>query len=309
MRIVNLVENTDCGNGCGAEHGLSFYIETKRHRILMDTGASDLFLKNAGQLGIDLTKVDILVLSHGHFDHGGGILSFAKINSHAKIYAQDAAFNGFYKDEGDHYRYIGLDPAIAGLPLLVRVKGNLEIDEELSLFSGIGTDRIMPLTNKLLKKKVGEDYPEDDFAHEQCLAIRQEGKLLVFSGCAHHGILNVLDRCREVYGRVPDMVFSGFHTMRKNGYTKEDADILLAMARELKKYPTVFYTGHCTGEKPYRVLKKLLGKQIHYVHSGQEVIIRLSSDRKAAYMKWHKAFAWATVACFILTMVTGYQRK
>ena len=116
MRIVNLVENTVCDNGCGAEHGLSYYIETKKHKILMDTGASDLFLKNAKKLGIDLTKVDILVLSHGHFDHGGGILSFAEINSTAKIYVQESAFGGFYKEEQEGYRYIGLDPAIAALP-------------------------------------------------------------------------------------------------------------------------------------------------------------------------------------------------
>ena len=309
MRIVNLVENTVCDNGCGAEHGLSYYIETKKHKILMDTGASDLFLKNAKKLGIDLTKVDILVLSHGHFDHGGGILSFAEINSTAKIYVQESAFGGFYKEEKDGYRYIGLDPAIAELPRVVRVSGNLTIDEELSLFSGIGTDRITPVTNRLLKKKIGEDYVEDDFAHEQCLAVRQEGYLLLFSGCAHHGILNVLARCEEVCGQAPDMVFSGFHTMRKGAYTREDADILLAMARELKKYRTVFYTGHCTGEKPYRVLRRLLGNRIRYVHSGQEVILPAKRNRKAAYMKWHKCFAWATVFCFVMTMVTGYQRK
>ena len=66
MKIINLVENTEGSAHCGAEHGLSYYIETKKHRILMDTGASDLFMKNAEKLGVDLTKVDILVLRRRH---------------------------------------------------------------------------------------------------------------------------------------------------------------------------------------------------------------------------------------------------
>ena len=310
MKIINLVENTEGSSHCGAEHGLSYYIETKKHRILMDTGASDLFMKNAEKLGLDLTTVDILVLSHGHFDHGGGILAFAVINPKAAIYVQETAFGDFYADDGEEgYRYIGLDPAIKELPQLVLVSGNLEIDEELSLFSGIGTDCPVPDTNRRLKKKEGEEYREDDFCHEQCLAVRQDGQLLLFSGCAHHGILNVLKRCEEVCGQAPDAVFSGFHTMRKKGYTVEDAEFLRRMAREMAKYKTVFYTGHCTGEKPYFMLKRLLGRQIHYVHSGETVRLAAKKSRKAEYMKWHKFFAWATVACFILTMITGYQRK
>ena len=274
MRIVNLVENTEGAPGCGAEHGLSYYIETAKHRILMDTGASDLFLKNAEKLGIDLTAVDILVLSHGHFDHGGGIMAFAAKNPRAAVYVSDTAFGGFFKEEEEGYRYIGLDPAIRDLPQLRPVSGNLVLDEELSLFSGIGHENITPKTNRLLKIKVKDSYLQDDFRHEQCLVVRQDGEVMVFSGCAHHGILNVLDRFREVYGGEPDMVFSGFHTMRKNGYTGEDEEILLRMAEELKKYKTVFYTGHCTGTEPFAFLKKQLGAQIQYVHSGEEVRLR-----------------------------------
>ena len=73
MKIINLIENTPGIPNCGYEHGLSFYIETKNHRLLVDSGATDLFLWNAKTLGIDLTKVDTMILSHGHYDHGGGI--------------------------------------------------------------------------------------------------------------------------------------------------------------------------------------------------------------------------------------------
>ena len=82
------MEDTDGGNGCVYEHGLSFYIETKKHKLLLDTGASDATLKNAEKLGIDLTQVDTVILSHGHYDHSGGIMAFAKLNPTAKIYPE-----------------------------------------------------------------------------------------------------------------------------------------------------------------------------------------------------------------------------
>ena len=186
---------------------------------------------------------------------------------------------------------------------------------------------------------------QDDFKHEQCLVINEAGKKVLLSGCAHHGILNILDRYHELYGGYPDVVISGFHMMKKNGYTDEDITMIIDTALSLRKLNTVFYTGHCTGEEPYNAMKKLMGDKLHYVHSGDEIKIRTKIDRimwnaseraaaagnrnkevdeetrkkkeaaKAAgkkrreYMKWHKFFAWGTVVCFVLTMVTGYQRK
>ena len=85
MKIITVIEDT-CGNpGCVCEHGLSIYVETDRHRLLVDTGATGAILDNARVLGIDLTRVDTVILSHGHYDHAGGILSFAGVNSHAQI--------------------------------------------------------------------------------------------------------------------------------------------------------------------------------------------------------------------------------
>ena len=126
MRIINLVENTEGASGCGVEHGLCFYIETEKHKLLMDAGQTGLLLENAEKLGIDLTQVDTVVLSHGHYDHGGGILPFAKINPTAKIYVPEAAFGEYYsmnKDGEPHY--IGLAKEIQELPQVVKVSRNL----------------------------------------------------------------------------------------------------------------------------------------------------------------------------------------
>ena len=375
MRIINLVENTEGASGCGVEHGLCFYIETEKHKLLMDTGQTGLLLENAEKLGIDLTQVDTVVLSHGHYDHGGGILPFAKINPTAKIYVPEAAFGEYYsmnKDGEPHY--IGLAKEIQELPQVVKVSaeakpeakleaeaadGIYRIDDELSLFSGIGSEHVIPSTNQRLKKKTEDGFVQDDFAHEQCLVISEGVKKVLLSGCAHHGILNIMDRYCELFGEEPDFVISGFHMMKKHNYSDEDINMIIDTALALRQYKTVFYTGHCTGVEPYNAMKKLMGNQLHYVHSGDEIRIRtgieriwwnprekagvLNGERKASgaasagqarnpgaanaesikgsetakaaqkkrrdYMKWHRFFAWGTVACFVMTMVTGYKRK
>ena len=112
MRIVNLIENTQGSEGCLIEHGLSFYIETKNHRILVDTGASEAFLTNAGILGIDLGKVDMVMISHGHYDHAGGILAFAQRYPDVKIWIQRLAREAYYHKNERMEKYIGMDPRI-----------------------------------------------------------------------------------------------------------------------------------------------------------------------------------------------------
>ena len=157
MRIINLVENTEGKSGCGVEHGLCFYIETEKHKLLMDTGQTDLLIENAQKLGIDLTAVDTVVLSHGHYDHGGGILPFAKINPDAKIYVPEAAFGEYYSvNKAGEPHYIGLAAEIRELSQVVKVsaEGIYKIDEELSIFSGIGSKHPVPSANQRLKKKV-----------------------------------------------------------------------------------------------------------------------------------------------------------
>lgn len=319
MKIINLIENTTGSTACEPEHGLSFYIETKHHRILMDVGASDRFVKNAGLLGIDLAQVDTVILSHGHYDHGGGIPAFLKLNSTAQVYMQKEACGDYYSwpNPQKEPRYIGLAPEVRDSGQVVFLEGACAIDEELSVFPLKDCGMLIPSTNQILKKKEAEEFVQDDFCHEQCLVVREGQTAVLFSGCAHHGILNVMESYRKRYGKDPDAVISGFHLMRKDHYSEEDAKEILQTAHALKKYRTVFYTGHCTGEKPYQVMKKIMGDQLNYVHCGDELhpgggleTKKHQTKKKGSdYMKWHKVFAWGCVACFIMTMITGYRRK
>lgn len=278
MKIWNLVENLASGEEFLAEHGLSFYVETKQHKLLVDTGASDAFVQNAQKLGIDLKAVDALILSHGHYDHGGGIRAFSQINPTARIYVRERVFEEYYHDRPSGLDYIGLERDLRALPQIVVVNGDLRIDEELSLFTNVAGRRMWPEGNRELKVRERGALEQDTFVHEQYLVISSEGKEILISGCAHNGILNILDAYRERRGGCPDLVISGFHMMKHGEYTEEEAQVIRQTAAELRELPARFVTGHCTGERAYEMLREIMEDQISYVRSGEEVKLELAAE-------------------------------
>lgn len=271
MRIITLVENTPGKGECLYEHGLSIYLETAEHKLLMDTGATDALLKNADCLGIDLKQVDTVILSHGHYDHSGGIMAFSRINKTAQIYMQRTAGEDYYSIHENDEEYIGIDKEILALPQVKLLDGDLRIDEELALFTDISGRRLWPEGNLRLKRRQGSESVQDSFEHEQCLVVDCEGKKILLSGCAHNGILNILDKYREIYGDEPDMVISGFHMMREE-YSKEDMEDIRSTAKELAKLRTIFYTGHCTGKVAFECMKEIMGAQLQEIHSGEVIL-------------------------------------
>lgn len=151
MTVKVLSENTTSSNMLESEHGLSLYIETESHKILFDTGASGLFAKNAEKMGVDLRKVNLAVISHGHYDHGGGLKTFLEINNQAKIHLHIKAFKPYFSDRaGDNKEYIGLDESLLPNERFVLCGEHFVIDDKLELFSGVESKRLAPSGNKSL---------------------------------------------------------------------------------------------------------------------------------------------------------------
>ncbi|MBP5461341.1 MAG: MBL fold metallo-hydrolase [Lachnospiraceae bacterium] len=275
MNIINLIENTEGRCGCVYAHGLSFYVETERHRLLLDLGPSEETLRNAKVLGIDLTAVDTVILSHGHYDHSGGIIPFSEVNDKAVIYMQASATDDYYADDGENapvrFRYIGIDKSIASLPQVRFLNGDTVIDDELELFVIRNRSHEFPSTNRNLLVRGEDCYRRDEFGHEHVLVVRQNGKSVLMSGCAHNGILSILDAYTDRYGSAPDLVVSGFHLMKKTEYSADEIAEIEAIAEALRTYPTKFYTCHCTGTVAFDVMKNIMGDQLAYVHSGDVI--------------------------------------
>ena len=277
MRIINLVENESGSSGCEAAHGLSFYVETKNHKFLFDTSPSEVVIRNAQKLGVNLTAIDTVILSHGHYDHSGGILPFVELNPKAKIYMQHNAGAEYYAFDGEEkgYRYIGIDKKILSLPQVQLLKSDTKIDDELQLFTVDNRAFPLPSTNKRLRELCGGQYIQDEFNHEQNLLLTTDGKKILFCGCAHNGILNVMETLQRKFGTdsLPDLVIGGFHLMKRTEFSEADTAEITEIANHLKKYKSHFATCHCTGLPVFNQMKEIMGEQLSYVYSGDEVQI------------------------------------
>jgi 7,8-dihydropterin-6-yl-methyl-4-(beta-D-ribofuranosyl)aminobenzene 5'-phosphate synthase len=274
MIITALSENTSSRADIGCEHGLSLYIETKTHRLLFDTGVKSLFAENAEKLGVRLTNVDLAVISHGHYDHGGGLRAFMDLNSTANVYLSGRAFEKHFASRpGGVVESIGLDEALLPNKRIVLTGESCIIDGELTLFSNVERARLNPSGNTELLKQVGASHERDDFAHEQNLIICENGKKVLLSGCSHCGIVNILERFQRDQGCFPDVVIGGFHLYSPPTKKSEDPEIVLQIAEYLMHTNALFYTCHCTGLDSYHVLKEAMGGRIGYLSAGQTIEI------------------------------------
>lgn len=275
MRIINLVENEPGSSGCEAAHGLSFYVETENHKLLFDTSPSDVVLRNAHKLGVDLTAVDTVILSHGHYDHSGGILAFTEINPRAKIHMQQNASGEYYAFDGEDkgFRYIGIDKKILNLSQVQLLHGDTKLDDELQIFTVDERAFPLPSTNARLRELCGGQYIQDEFHHEQNLLLTVEEKKVLFCGCAHNGILNVMETLERKFGSdlLPDLVIGGFHLMKRTEFSEADTAEVSEIANRLKSYKAHFATCHCTGLPVFNQMKEIMGPQLTYVYSGDEV--------------------------------------
>ena len=253
MKWTVLSDNRSSDPALETEHGLSILLTTERHKILLDTGASDLFIRNAEQLGIDLSDVDYVFISHGHSDHAGGLRYILEHNRQAKVIVSPDAMNGhFFSKRGNLHSITAEWPEIDE-DRLILIDQTCEVAEGLHVIAHILQNHPTPKGNQnLYVQNANGDYIHDDFRHE--LALYIDG--LLFTGCAHSGLENILAACPWPV----HTVVGGFHLL--DGQETEEE--LAALAQRLKiNYPnTQFYTSHCTGDNVFEVMKGVMGEQL-----------------------------------------------
>ncbi len=257
MKITALIENT---SACGlpTEHGLSLFAETEDGRFLFDMGQTDLFAKNAETLGIDLNTADFAVLSHGHYDHGGGLNAFLALNDHAPVYMSRHAFEMHYNGSE---KYIGLDQSLRDHGRIVFVDEKKEIAPGLTLYNKPDADRVMDFGSCGLNMIQDGVMQPEDFRHEQYLMAEEKGKRILFSGCSHRGILNIMHWFQ------PDVLIGGFHLSK---FPPDET--LASFAGQLNAYRTVYYTCHCTGWEQYRFMRARM-ENLRYISAGESIVI------------------------------------
>jgi len=264
MKWTVLVDNRTNNTALRIEHGLSIFLETERHRILLDTGASDMFIRNAERLGINLVTVDYVFISHGHSDHAGGLKHFMTVNDTAKIIVSPYALNGKFFSKRRYLHSITAEWPEIPAERLQTIEQSAWVANDLYVIAYIPQVHPMPMGNQHLFARNAEGaYIPDYFRHE--LALYTDG--LLFTGCAHSGLENILAATpfsvNEVVG--------GFHLL--DGHETEDELRELAY-RLTDSYPqTHFHTSHCTGDAVFATLRDVMGERLHAFSCGATIEI------------------------------------
>ena len=280
MEITALIENTrsEDRKDLMAEHGLSLHIDHEDKQILFDTGATEAFSDNAEKLGVDIKQVDITVISHHHFDHGGGLNHLLKSNKKTKIYLRQCEEKEYYfKALGFINKFVGLDWSLLKkyVDRIHFVNELTEISPSVFILTEIKKPFPQPKGNRHLFARKDNSYELDSFEHELIMVIREKDGLVAFTGCSHNGILNMIDTVAKQFPNVRiKAVFGGFHLIglpmlnTMAGSKREVENI----GKEILKYPIVkLYTGHCTGMKAYQVLKGVLGDKLEHFPTGGRI--------------------------------------
>lgn len=279
MNIKVLIENTSSSD-LTAEHGLSLFIQHNHKSYLLDGGQSGAFLENARKMNIPITGTDYCVLSHGHYDHAGGFLSYLKENPNGKIHAMKQAKADYYSGASGNIHEIGIPREILdnyeSSFIFIKEINILDTGVYLIPHSTVGLEEIGKRT-KLYKKQNGELLP-DDFSHELSLVFDTTFGLIIFNSCSHGGIKNIIEEVKfalpekEIYAFLGGLHMRGLsdgeeYCTFSEEEVKEIADYLKEVG--IKK----LYTGHCTGKPGFQLLKKYLGETVDTLTTGKEITL------------------------------------
>jgi len=265
MVLTTLIENLVYQKGLIAEHGLSFYLETGNLKIVFDTGQGENFIHNSRKMGIDLSQADYLIISHGHYDHIGGLHHFLEINQKAKILLKPQALSSKFQNE----QFIGLEQ-IKELPpsRLEYITSVRHLDYHIFVMPDI--KNYFPVDSHkdgFFIQENNEIIP-DPFDDELFLSISSNQKITIISSCSHNGITNIIETAKNYFHLPVQTVIGGFHT-------RKSSDDVLGHIAEYFNTNTINKVGvcHCTGVENFSHLKKAFRAEIFYNYTGTKISI------------------------------------
>ncbi len=265
MKVTIVVENhSGFRKGFYGAHGFSALLEHKA-RVLIDTGVDgDVLLKNMKELGINPEDIDYLFLTHGHYDHTGGLKALLEARSqrlnviaHPNIFSRRVALKPYLRDISLPFSRGELEEAGAEFILskdpfqfAERIWSSGEI-ERITWDRAVG---YLVENGRLLRDPV-----KDDMA----LIVDAGDGIIVITGCGHSGILNIARYAGKLFNKPIKALIGGFHLAN----AKEN--ILGEVVRNLKAEK--LYAGHCTGIESFSYLRCRLGERVEPLHVGKVI--------------------------------------
>ena len=278
IKITTLSENT-AGNEYLGEWGLSMLVEADGREILFDTGAGSAAVHNAHLMGIDLASVDRIVISHGHYDHTGGLLEVLKVAGNKEIVAHpDIWALKYARWEGRPERFVGIN---FHRELLEGLGARFNLSREPVKLSGcIMTTGEIPMVNDyetvekdLMVKEDGE-YKPDSLNDDLAMIIDTEFGLVVVLGCAHRGIVNTLQHAIKLTGK--DLIYAAIGGTHLIHATEERLERTAAALLEVG----VQHLGvsHCTGFKAAAYLAQVFGDRFFLNNAGTRLTLPFKEE-------------------------------
>ncbi len=270
MRITTLIENTqDENKNLKYEHGLSMFIEMDDCNILFDTGKSGDFIENAENLNVDIKNTDVLILSHAHYDHCGGVKRLLEtydikpkliISEHFfeksnKYHYSDGKLKSDFSN-GVGYKYIGINfdeqyIKNKNLPVNLVKDDLLKINDKAFVFSNFNRYYSFEKINENMKIRIDDKYEIDNFEDEIALCLKTEKGLIVILGCAHPGFLNMINTISERTGEKVIGIIGGTHLIEADNERIEKSIKYLNSLNI-----SILGLSHCTGEKAVKMLNE-----------------------------------------------------
>lgn len=276
LRITTLIENMPDEEGrLLAEHGLSLHIEFDGKRILFDTGQTGSFVKNATDLGINLDSLDDIIISHGHYDHSGGVMTLlSEMEYDVPFYVGEGFFEPKYKHLSDGtYRYNGnpfTEQELTDRKVNLRMvtEDVTELTEKILLFKNFPGVSDFEKRNEKFVLPDGAGYIVDAFQEEIALGLRTGKGLVLIVGCSHVGICNILQAVSE---RVEDPIYAvlgGTHLM------EADEERLEKTMEVFRKFGVqCVAVSHCTGEQGIALARETFGERFVLNNTGNTFVI------------------------------------
>jgi len=259
IRITTLLDNTTSTPELLAEHGLSFWIEYADKRILFDTGQSDILIQNAKVIGVNLADADVIILSHGHYDHTGGLAAVLDIAAKAKIYLHPAAIEPKFSQKTFGAKSIGMSEDAKNA---IHNREVIWTEIPTQIFPGFNVTGQVPRINNF--EDVGRVFFLDENCQEpdkllddQALFIESAKGLILVLGCAHAGVVNTLHYVAKLSGaKHIYAVIGGMHLLNASSERIEHTIEAFAQYNVKKIFPA-----HCTGDKAIAGLKAAFPNQ------------------------------------------------
>lgn len=274
MKITFLSDNKTENPSCVAEWGLSVLIESEGSKILFDVGASPIFAENAKNLGVDLSDVEAVAISHGHYDHTEGMESFCEANKLALIYIHKEAISpafgtdsmGWIEDYNCGIRW--------SKEFIEKIKNRtvfteniVKINDNMTLVGNVEPLKEFPMTDKFYRPSPTneEKYLYDHMEHEQFLVVKEAEGIYIFSGCSHVGMMAVIKKAQALFPEEKIIaLIAGMHLYPLKKEKKQGVvDAICDLGIE-NIFPV-----HCTGIEAILMFKEKLGDRCVVASAGE----------------------------------------